>query len=153
MTSPSPPQSPPLRRSVTFGFDKNGSFLTTRYIYPYEYETPILINIINNTGNTHDNSHTFMYRVRIVRNALKDLQKKTPSSLPLKVFMKEINKLAKITNEEIEDEETLDDLQKQMLVYGIDIDDLIKPSLQDDTKILCNRIKNIKIEKALSSSV
>ena len=144
---------PLRRRSVTFSFDENGSFLTTRYTYLYEYETSHPINIVNNTGNIDDNSHTFMYRVRIVRNALKALQKKTPSSLPLKVFMKEIDKLAKITNEEIEDEETLDDLQKQMLAYDIDIDAPIKPSVQDDTKILCKSIKKIKIDKSFSSSV
>jgi hypothetical protein len=143
----------PPRRRVTFGFDENGSFLTTRYTYPYEYETSHPINIVNNTGNTDDNSHTFMYRVRFIRNTLKDLQKKTPTSLPLKVFMKEINKLAKITDEELEDEEALDDLHKQMLSHGIDVDAPIKASVQDDTKILCKRIKKIKIDKVLSSSV
>ena len=146
-----PPTQP--RRTVTFGFDENGSFLTTRHIYPYEHTTAMTINIVNDTGNINDITHTFHYRVLKVRETLKSIQRNKPTSLPLKIFINKINLLAQISDEEIEHEESLEDIEKEMNEWGFVTDNIVNLTIQDDINCVNKVFIRVKNDKHISSSV
>ena len=100
------------KKCVTWKFDENGSFYITKHTYPLEVVTPVQLTITNNSGDIEDKTHLFNNRVEKIIDAIKIKLNVKTKRLLLKLLLKDLDELNKITYDklEIEHEEQLDEL-------------------------------------------
>jgi hypothetical protein len=100
------------KKCVTWKFDSNGSFYITKHIYPLEIVTPVQLTITNNSGDIEDKAHLFNNRVERLIDTIKIKLNVKTKRLLLKLILKDLDELNKITNDklEIEHEDRLDEL-------------------------------------------
>ena len=100
------------KKCVTWRFDSNGSFYITKHIYPLEVITPIQLTITNNSRDIENKSHLFNNRVEKIIDIIKIKMNVKTKRLLLKLLLKDLDELNKITIDklEIEHEDRLDEL-------------------------------------------
>jgi hypothetical protein len=75
-----------MKLNVSWAFDENGSFKITKYVYPHELETPNIVNIVNDSGDENDLSHTFKVRIEKLYDKIKDIRKEKEPLISFKLY-------------------------------------------------------------------